>query len=167
MFGVYEEYYLYKNCQTRELLQLGKEIQQRFTIDKDFGAVEVYFDRERLGDGDLEFVLKSEDGKVLYRNIYPLEKIINGYFFPFGFQRIRVNTPKDFIFSIKLLKNPEDVKIYVCKDNKGNLSFKISGERSVLESLRFWLIYNIKQDPLFFGFYFLVLFVVGLIFKKF
>ncbi len=165
-FGVYEEYYYYKNCQKRELLKLGKEVSQKFTIDKDFGAIEVYFERERVGKGEIEFVLKTTDGKVIYKNIYPLEKVIHGYFFPFGFERVKVNQPQEFIFSIKLLKNPSKAKLYVCKDSKGKLSFKISGERGLFESLRFWITYNIRQDPWFFGAYFGLLLILILFFKK-
>ncbi len=162
--AVYEEYYYYKNCQKRELLELGREISQKFTIDKDFGAVEVYFEREGVGKGDLEFVLRKSDGEIIYKNIYPLEKVIHGYFFPFGFERVKVSKPQKFIFSIKLLKNPSKAKIYVCKDNIGRLSFKISGERSLFESLKFWIVYNIRQDPWFFGAYYFLGFWILLVF---
>ena len=165
-FAVYEEYYYYKNCQKRQLLKLGKEVSQRFTIDKDFGAVEVYFEREGVGRGSLKFVLRRATGELIYKNIYPLEKIIHGYFFPFGFERVKVKEPKEFIFSIKLLKNPSKAKIYVCKDSSGRLSFKISGERSLFESLSFWIDYNIRQDPWFFGAYFVLLLILISFFKK-
>ena len=158
--SVYEEYYYYKSCQKRQVLEVGKEISQKFTIDKDFGAIEVYFEREGLGEGDLEFVLKKGSGEVIYKNIYPLEKVIHGYFFPFGFEKVKVKSPREFVFSIKLLKNPSKAKIYVCKDSSGKISFKISGERGVLESLKFWFFYNVRQDLFFFVVYFLVLGVI-------
>lgn len=165
-FAVYEEYFFYKNCQRKELLQIGKAITQKFTIDKDFGAIEVYFEREGVGKGSLEFSLKKSSGEIVYKNIYPLEKVIHGYFFPFGFERVRVENPQEFSFSLRLVDNPSKAKIYVCRDNLGKLSFKVSGERSVFESLRFWFIYNIEQDLWFFGFYFALLILLAMLYRK-
>ncbi|GIW62654.1 MAG: hypothetical protein KatS3mg090_0480 [Patescibacteria group bacterium] len=165
-YAVYEEYFFYKNCQNKEALTLNQQISQEFSIDKDFGAIEVYFEREGIGDGKLEFRLEKKNGNMVYNNIYPLEKVINGYFFPFGFETQQLKQPESFVFYIKLIENPNNAKIYVCKDNKNNLSYKISGERSVLKSIIFWSLYNIRQDPYFFAFYFLLLLGVIFIWKR-